>query len=66
MSHTVWLEASSGPASSDTTWTRTSNHTEPVPWRIALSEFDSCHHDPMDMIFLAFNNIGQVINITFE
>ena len=32
---------------------------------IALSEFDFCHHDPMDIVFLAFNSTGQVINYNY-
>ncbi len=32
---------------------------------ISLTEFDSCHHDPMDIVFLALNSTGQVINYSY-
>jgi hypothetical protein len=33
--------------------------------QVTFSEFDSCHHDPMDVVFLAFNSTGQVINYNY-
>ena len=32
---------------------------------ITLTEYDFCHHDPMDIIFIAFNGSGQVINYNY-
>jgi len=32
---------------------------------VTMTEFSSCHHDPMDIVYLAFNTAGQVINYSY-
>lgn len=32
---------------------------------ITMTEFSSCHHDPMDVVYIATNATGQVINYSY-